>query len=258
MSDDAAKDDRRNARAEVVLKVEYPDANGFLQDYTVNISRGGTMIRVNRPLAVADRAELILSFPGLLEPISLTGIVRWVQQENDTEITAGVEFEEHAPEIWAALESLVERITIGDRGVISAVVRILVVEDNLHVARLISDGLSTYLKRSKETMAFETRHASNGKEALALMNEEPFDVLLVDMYLPIMDGESLIRELRKDSRWHNLPIIALSAGGVDAMDRAIGAGADFFLDKPIRLSDILFTMTKLMASFRDRRAPADR
>jgi uncharacterized protein (TIGR02266 family) len=248
MSDDSSKDHRTSPRAEILLKVEYHDAEGFLQDYTVNISRGGTMIRVNRELSESDRVELILSFPGLLAPITLTGIVRWVQREDAGDVTAGVEFEEQDPVEWTALDSLVLRIKAGDRSVLSPVIRILLIEDNLHVARLISDGLNAYLRRSKENIAFETRHASNGREALTLLAEASYDVLLVDMFLPVMDGEALIREVRQNPQWERLPIIALSAGGTEIMEQAIAAGADFFLDKPIRLSDVLSTMNKLMAT----------
>lgn len=250
MTDDAPKNGRKDSRADLVLKVEYADAEGFLQDYTVNISRGGTMIRVSRSLVEGNRVDLILSFPGLLSPITLTGVVRWVQEEEPGEYTAGVEFEEHDPGKWSELERLVDRIDSRDADVLAPVVRILVVEDNLHVARLISDGLSAYLKRSKEPFAFETRHAVNGREALAQLKDEPFDVLLVDMYLPVMDGETLITELRATEQYRTMPIIALSAGGTDAMERALAAGADFFLDKPLRLSDVLTTMGKLMARLR--------
>jgi len=232
----------------VLLKVDYPDAADFLNDYTINISRGGTLIRVSREIAEGDQVELVLSFPGLLEPINLSGIVRWTHEEGPAEITAGVEFEDQDPERWARLDSLVQRITEGDSSVVSPLVHILVVEDNIHIAKLISDGLTAYLKRNRDAGAFETRHATNGKEALQLMYDGSYDVVLVDMYLPVMDGHELIQKLRAEERWVNLPIVALSAGGPDARQRAFSAGADFFLNKPIRLSDILSTMGKLMAT----------
>ncbi len=248
MTDSSSSDGRRDPRANVLLKVDYADAEGFLNDYTINISRGGTLIRVNRDLSEGDHVDLLLSFPGLLKPIRLTGVVRWTQEEGPAEITAGVEFEEQDPQLWDHVEALVQRITNGDRSVVMPIVRILVVEDNVHIAKLIADGLTAYLKRNKNTIAFETRHATNGKEALELMHEEDYDVLLVDMYLPVMDGHELIQKLRAEDQWVNLPIVALSAGGPDAQERAFSAGADFFLNKPIRLSDILNTIGKLMAT----------
>lgn len=250
MSNGSSKDHERRVypRADMVLKVEYPSVEGFLQDYTVNLSRGGTMIRISRALLVGDFVELCLSFPGLLAPIHRKGVVRWVQEEGPGEHTAGVEFEDRGPEEARQLEQMVERIKAGDTELVAPLVSILVVEDNLHVAKLIADGLSTYRRRSSEPVAFTTRYATNGKEALAQLTAEPADVLLVDMYLPVMDGESLIREVRASERFKRLPVIALSAGGQDARDRALGAGADFFLDKPVRLADVLNTMRTLMAT----------
>jgi len=229
----------------MVLKVDYPSAAGFLEDYTANIRQGFIIIRIGRKLAEGDHVELLLSFPGLLSPISLKGEVRWVQEEELSDLGVGVALDEQAPELWSALDSLVDRIRQGDKTLIAPTLRVLVVEDNPHLVRLLSDGLSTCGKRSSEPIVFETRHAANGKEALDLLESESFDVLLVDMYLPVMDGETLIKKARVDPRWTQLPIVAISAGGKDARDRSLAAGADFFLDKPLRLSDVLATMRHL-------------
>jgi uncharacterized protein (TIGR02266 family) len=252
MSDRPAKKDRKDLRAEAVLKVQYPDVEGFLHDYTVNISRGGTMIRVSRALAEGEQVKLMLSFPGLLAPISLMGVVRWVQQEGASDLTAGVEFEGQDPGAWEDLGNLVSRMMSGDRSIVSPLIRLLVVEDNLHLVRLISDGMAAYLKRNKEFLTFETRHASNGKQALEILEQQSFEVLLVDMYLPVMDGETFIRRVRQEPSLNAIPIIALSAGGNEAMERALRAGADFFLDKPVRLSDILDTLGRLSTTLKTK------
>lgn len=250
MSDEIKTIDRRlHPRTEVILKVEYPDLDGFLQDYTLNISQGGTMVRVNRQLTEGDIVEMIFSFPGLLLPIHLRGIVRWTQQNEGEDLMAGVEFEQDNSEAWDSLDYFVTRIIEGDMTVVTPIVHILVVEDNPHVARLICDGLEAYRKRISQPIAFETQYAADGKEALELLKERPWDILLTDIYLPVMDGELLIREIRDNPEWKQLPIIALSAGGDEAKVRALDAGADFFLDKPIRLSDVLVTMHKLLSSF---------
>jgi CheY-like chemotaxis protein len=132
-------------------------------------------------------------------------------------------------------------------------VRILVVEDNPHVARLIRDGLTGYHQRTGDHTTFTTEHASNGKEALNCLMNESFDLLIVDIYLPVMDGASLIRAARKEERWQDLPIIAVSAGADEAKQMALEAGADFFLDKPFRLSDVLQTMRKLLATSKKKK-----
>jgi hypothetical protein len=69
----SGEDRRTHPRTRLTLKVDYPSVDGFLQDYTINISRGGTMLRTHRHLQMGDWVELELSFPGLLSPISLKG-----------------------------------------------------------------------------------------------------------------------------------------------------------------------------------------
>jgi len=250
-------DDRRdNPRTRLTLKVDYRSVEGFLQDYTINISRGGTMLRTHRHLQMGDRVELMLSFPGLLEPISLDGEVRWVRLEGIDEQTVGVAFDFEETDCKQRLEQMVQALREGDPAVVAPTVRILVVEDNPYVARLIRDGLTGYHQRTGDLTTFRTDHASDGKEALSRLMDDKVDLLIVDVYLPVMDGATLIRTVRKDPRWESLPIIAVSAGAQEAKQMALQAGADFFLDKPFRLSDVLDTMRRLLLGER-RRAGQD-
>lgn len=248
-TDSSGGEERRtDPRTRVTLKVDYPSVEGFLRDYTVNISRGGTMLRTNRSLEMQDRVELVLSFPGLLEPISLGGEVRWVRMEGVDEQTVGVAFDFSTEGTRERLESLARSLKDGDLSVMAPTVRILVVEDNPFVARLIRDGLSGYHQRTGDHTTFTTDHARDGKEALNRLMASKFDLLVVDIYLPVMDGASLIRAIRQEPRWKDLPIIAVSAGAQEARQMALEAGADFFLDKPFRLSDVLHTMQRLLST----------
>lgn len=249
MNDGSKDDDRRtHPRTHLTLKVEYPSVEGFLQDYTINISKGGTMLRTRRRLAEGDQVDLVLSFPGLLEPLRLKGTVRWLRPDGPHDRTVGVAFDFTEGGAPQHLEALVGQLREGDPSVMAPTVRLLVVEDNPHVARLIREGMLAYQHRSKDLTTFQIQHVANGKEALDLLLTESFDLLIVDVYLPVMDGETLISTLRGDQRWERLPIIAVSAGAQEAKQRALRAGADFFLDKPFRLSDILQTMRRLIAS----------
>ena len=57
--------------------------------------------------------------------------------------------------------------------------------------------------------------ATNGKEALAALDRETFDMVLLDVHMPVMDGTETIRHIRaSDAAWSNVPVIALTA---DAM-----------------------------------------
>ena len=252
-SGDSDDDRRIHARTNLVLKVEYGSLDGFLQDYTTNISQGGTMIRTSRSLVAGEEVELLLSFPGLLTTVALRGVVRWVQPAEGEDQAVGVEFDQKKEAEWQAIRELVQRIAAGAESVVvSATVRILVVEDNVHVANLIRRGLEAHLRRHAGNIAFETAHAGDGREALTMLEQEAFDLLMVDIYLPVMDGETLIRKLRADPRWATIPIIGVSAGGEALRQSVLAAGADFFLSKPIRLADVLSTMRKLVISARHR------
>ncbi len=236
------------------LNVEYPSIDAFLEDYVTNISRGGTMIQIGREIAVEECVELAVSFPGLLTALKLRGVVRWVQRDSATDFSVGVELRAQSHE-WDSLAALVQRIREGDRALVAPILRVLVVEDNAHVAKLINDGLAAYRRRSSRPIAFTTRYAANGRDALGLLAEGASDLLVTDMYLPILDGEQLIRAVRGDARWATLPIVAVSAGGEEAKERALAAGADWFVEKPVRLADLLAVVRKVVSDRVERPQP---
>lgn len=243
------RDRRTESRTPLVLKVEYPSVDGFLQDYSANISRGGTMIYGRRDVGVGEDLELVISFPGLLRPIRLLGVVRWSRPQENGELAFGVEFHKDPDAGWSTLQDLASRIAAGDtRVVASETLRLLVVEDNPHMASLIRRGLETHLWRSTEGLAFDIQQVENGRDALELLEKVGFDLLLVDVLMPVMDGESLIRHLRGDARWRDVPVIAFSAEGDEARRTALEAGADFFLPKPLRLAELLGTIRRLASA----------
>jgi len=64
--------------------------------------------------------------------------------------------------------------------------------------------------------------------------------------MPIVDGAELIRRIRADPKMRPTKVLAMSAAGPEAEARAIDAGADFFLDKPIQLSTLVEAMSALL------------
>src|SRR5439155_9331108 len=108
--------------------------------------------------------------------------------------------------------------------------RVLVVEDNRHVASLIHDGLKGSARRDfGKGVQFVVRSAEDGRAAVDLLRREKFDALIVDMYLPIIDGAKVITSARTELGLETLPIIAVSAGGDAARKSALAAGANIFL-----------------------------
>lgn len=237
---------RRDAREAVTLFVEYEGADDLIGDFTENLSSGGTFVATNRELPIGTPVQLVLSFPGLLEPISVEGTVRWSRNDGeDGDDGAGIEFTEGAGR--EQLAAVVERIRIRDPRTVSRAFRVLVVEDNRHVATLLQEGLRGSSRRDfGGSISFVFRNAEDGRAAVEILRSERFDALIIDVYLPILDGPKVIYQARTELGLVALPIIAVSAGGEPARHLALEAGANIFLDKPMRLRQVLETMQRLL------------
>ena len=250
MGDD---DKRKSDREPVTLFVEYEGADDLVGDYTENLSSGGTFVATNRELPIGTNIQLVLSFPGLLEPISIEGTVRWTRgSHNATEVVAegeeagaGIQFT--AGTARDQLAGLIEKINRRDPKTVSRLFHVLVVEDNRHVATLIQDGLKGSARRDfGGGVSFVVRQAEDGRKAIEILRKETFDALIVDVYLPVIDGAKVIATARGELGLVALPIIAVSAGGDTARKSALDAGANIFLDKPMRLRQVIDTIQKLM------------
>jgi uncharacterized protein (TIGR02266 family) len=237
---------RRDAREPVALFVEYEGADDLVGDFTENLSSGGTFVATNRSLPVGTQVQLVLSFPGLLEPISIEGTVRWTRGGNAAgDGGAGIEFVPGTSR--DALAAIVDRIRSGDPRTMARLLRVLVVEDNHHVAELIQQGLIGSTRRDfGGGVSFVFRNAQDGRTALEILRHEVFDALIIDVYLPVVDGPKVIMTVRTELGLVDLPIIAVSAGGDPARDAAIAAGANIFLEKPMRLRRVIETMQRLL------------
>jgi uncharacterized protein (TIGR02266 family) len=240
-------DDRRRApREPLLLKVQYGDAAELVADYTENISAGGTFVLTNRLLAEGTPVRLVLSFPGLIKPLPISGVVKWVREEPPEERGLGVAFDADSAETVSRLGALMQRIAERDPELVSPVMRVLVVEDNPHVATLIQEGLQAGARRELAgRRAGPCDLAANGREAREALRRQADDVRNIDIYLPIHDGTHVIEAVRADEDLRHLPVVAVSGGGHAARASAMGAGADFFLEKPMRLADIVATMRRL-------------
>ena len=237
---------RHEYREPVMLFVEYEGAEDLIGDFTENLSTGGTFVATNRELPIGTRVQLGLSFPGLLEPVSIEGVVRWKRQDGEADTGAGIEFEPGPAR--DALAAVMEKIKNRDPKTVSRLFRVLVVEDNKHVAQLITDGLRGSARRDFGGVSFVFRNAEDGRAAVEILRREKFDALIIDVYLPILDGPKVIQQARTELGLTSLPIIAVSAGGDAARREALEAGANIFLDKPMRLRQVIDTMQRLLTA----------
>ena len=241
----ASEDKRKEGqdRRPVFLVVDYEGAEDLCHDYTQNLSSGGAFIHTDKQLSVGDQIDLQLSFPRLLAPLRISGVVRWVRSACDEGAGIGIEFTDFNEGVGRELEQVIAKIQQSDPDYVQPGIRVLLVEDNSHVSRLIRDGLGS---GRYSDAAIECVGASDGRQALELLHSESFDVLVIDVNLPVMDGPAVISTLRKEEPYKSLPVIAMSAGGETAREQAMSAGADFFLEKPMRLREIFATMHLLL------------
>ena len=241
---------------EVTLSVEYDGAEDLVIDFSENLSSGSMFVATDRELPVNVPVRLVLSFPGLIEPIALEGTVVWTRRHGaDGEAGAGIELEQATR---TRLAAVIDRIRNRDPKILSRLVRVLFVEDNRHVVALIQDGLRAATRREfGGVIAFVIRSAEDGRTAVELLQHERFDALIVDMYLPILDGARVIKHARGELGLADLPIIAVSAGGDSARRSALAAGANVFIDKPMRLRQMIEAIQKLVPANNPPGAPVE-
>lgn len=125
--------------------------------------------------------------------------------------------------------------------------RILIVEDDELIASFVTKGL-------KEE-GFAVDHASDGQEGLYLALNEPYDIAVVDIMLPGLDGLALIEKMR--SRQVTIPVIILSAKR-SIRDRVKGlqTGSDDYLTKPFAFSELLARIQALLRRARGLSEPS--
>lgn len=118
--------------------------------------------------------------------------------------------------------------------------RILVVEDSPTMRQLIVFAL----KRMK---GVEVVEAHDGLDGLRKVTGDAFDLVFVDINMPVMDGLKLISLIRGDENLAGLPICVLTTEGArDDRARALALGADEFLSKPIQAARVLDVARSLL------------
>ena len=117
--------------------------------------------------------------------------------------------------------------------------RVLVVEDEAHIRELIQ------LHLGLEGLDIEA--VGDGQEALARANTEPFDLIILDLHMPRLDGFEAIRAIRADANLAHIPVMALTASAMMG-DREIALSSGFtaYLAKPIPLASLRQEVSRLV------------
>jgi CheY-like chemotaxis protein len=119
--------------------------------------------------------------------------------------------------------------------------RVLVVDDSA-INRAVAQGA---LKLAGVAVTL----ANDGEQALSRLREQPdgYDVVLMDIQMPVMDGLTAARAIRADPALAGLPVLALSAGVLEEeRESALAAGMNDFITKPLDLQQLNAVLARFL------------
>jgi two-component system, chemotaxis family, chemotaxis protein CheY len=125
---------------------------------------------------------------------------------------------------------------------------ILVVDDSPLIRKMMKRSLS--LSKLDVGLVFE---ATNGKEALTVLQKEWVDVVLADIHMPVMSGTELIETMMKDEMLSRVPVVVVSAERSEpAIEHLKQLGICAHLTKPFTPEEVMATVTEILAQAAER------
>jgi CheY-like chemotaxis protein len=117
-------------------------------------------------------------------------------------------------------------------------VRVLLVEDNALVASMYSAALRR-LSEADDVPALAVEVATDGAAAFdRLLRDPPVDVLVTDVFMPVLSGISLVEKIRAEPALADLPVVVITSGGERERERLATLGVARFLRKPVSYQDV--------------------
>jgi two-component system chemotaxis response regulator CheY len=119
------------------------------------------------------------------------------------------------------------------------VAHILAVDDSRSVIKMVEFAL--------KSRGYAVTTAEDGEAALAALRQTAFDLLVLDINMPCLDGLALLQIIRAKDEWRALPVVMLTTEGQEAdRDRALALGATAYMTKPFKPSDLLDRVARLL------------
>ena len=119
--------------------------------------------------------------------------------------------------------------------------QILVVDDDENILNLEKTIL--------EQKGFDVTTAAGGAQALGILADQAFDLILLDVMMPEVDGFTVCRKIKEDTRLKDIPVIFLTAkGGGDALAEGFESGAVMYINKPFTANKLLTIVNTMLES----------
>lgn len=116
----------------------------------------------------------------------------------------------------------------------------LIVEDSPTMRQLLVFALS-------RVRGLSVAEADDGLDALKKLSQMAFDIIITDINMPIMDGLKLVKRVRSDERYKDIPVVIITTeGGEEDRKRALALGANAYITKPIRAPQVIQTVRQLL------------
>lgn len=232
---------------QLILRAELFHKGRSIIAHTMQISRISAMIRTDEAIEIGDRILVRLSFPGLLDPFDVEGHVASKHLPAGPGEPAGVTVAFVFP--TEDLEARFQRLVFEEDGTETepqerASYRVLLVEDSASIRDML---LFEAARRTGGKWRVQIDLAENAERGWEMLTEAPYQLAIVDHYLPLMKGAELVRRVRQDPALASLPVVGVSIGGAAAREEFLHAGADVFLDKPLGVRHLFNTLDRLLA-----------
>jgi uncharacterized protein (TIGR02266 family) len=240
-----ARERRAHPRFPLVLAVQYLGAESAL-DYTENLSATGLFLRTERQFKRGERVKLVLFFPQIVEPLEIEVEVVRIREEGP-EGSAGVAV--RVPESNVGdrekLAELARRIAATGRQP-EPTARILLVEDNHLVASMYAAALRR-LAETDHLVGLGIEIVSDGAQAFDRLVREPkVDVLVTDIFMPVLTGLELIEKIRGEPSIADLPVLVITSGSDREREQLARFGVAAMLRKPVKYHELVAQVRSIL------------
>lgn len=227
------------SKRHLVLRAALTHANGTIHATTVAATRDAVFVRTDDALRAGEQIRLMLWFPRLLEPRQFDASVSARHVAAYPGEPAGLTLA--LPLRVPAQRDSFAILASGELGPTPPVpLRILVADRSPTVHAAVMAAARRHAATGGATIEIDV--AADTEAAWTLVSSRAYQLALIDHELADGRSERLVRRIRDTPATAALPVLATCVSGQTSAAEAIAAGADVFLDKPLPLADVLFTI----------------